>query len=152
MFHIMRRKRPAMASALSALALSVALASSALTSQALAAGKTISAVMHADLRDARHRRRPPTLSATTATWSTTRCSRSTPSFNVQPQMADVEVSSDKLTYTFMLRDGLKFHDGAPVTAEDCIASLKRWGARDAMGQKLMRFTMEIDAPTPRPSR
>ncbi len=63
---------------------------------------------------------------------------------IQPQMLDSwKVSDDKLTYTFTLRDGLKFHDGAPVTAEDCVASLKRWGARDAMGQKLMQFTKEL---------
>jgi peptide/nickel transport system substrate-binding protein len=63
---------------------------------------------------------------------------------VKPQMAESwKVSDDKLTYTFVLRDGLKFHDGAPVTAEDCVASLKRWGARDAMGQKLMQFTREL---------
>ena len=46
-------------------------------------------------------------------------------FKVQPQMADWKVSDDKLTYTFTLRDGLKWHDGTPVTAEDCVASLKR---------------------------
>ena len=63
---------------------------------------------------------------------------------VKPQMADSwKVSDDKLTYTFVLRDGLKFHDGQPVTADDCVASLKRWGARDAMGQKLMQFTREL---------
>ena len=70
---------------------------------------------------------------------------------VKPQMAESwKVSDDKLTYTFVLRDGLKFHDGAPVTAEDCVASIKRWGARDAMGQKLMQFTRElavVDAKT-----
>jgi peptide/nickel transport system substrate-binding protein len=70
---------------------------------------------------------------------------------VKPQMAESwKISDDKLTYTFVLRDGLKFHDGQPVTAEDCVASLKRWGARDAMGQKLMQFTRElavIDART-----
>jgi peptide/nickel transport system substrate-binding protein len=56
----------------------------------------------------------------------------------QPQMVDSwNVSADKLTYTFILRDGLKWHDATPVTPEDCIASIKRWGARDAMGQKLM---------------
>ena len=56
----------------------------------------------------------------------------------QPQMVEKwEVSADKLTYTFTLRDGLKWQDGAPVTSEDCIASIKRWGARDSMGQKLM---------------
>src|SRR6202022_1452621 len=34
------------------------------------------------------------------------------SFKVQPQMADWKVSDDKLTYTFTLRDGLNWHDGA----------------------------------------
>jgi len=60
-------------------------------------------------------------------------------FKIQPQMADWKVSDDKLTYTFTLRDGLKWHDGAPVMAEDCVASLKRWGRNDGMGQKLMDF-------------
>jgi peptide/nickel transport system substrate-binding protein len=67
------------------------------------------------------------------------------SFKVQPQMAEWKVSDDKLTYTFTLRDGLKWHDGAPVTAEDCVASLKRWGANDGMGQKLMDFTASLEA-------
>ena len=66
------------------------------------------------------------------------------SFKVQPQMADWKVSDDKLVYTFTLRDGLKWHDGAPVTAEDCVASLKRWGKVDSMGQKLMDFTASIE--------
>ena len=70
-------------------------------------------------------------------------------FKVQPQMADWKVCDDKLTYTFVLRDGLKWHDGKPVTAEDCIASLKRWGALDAMGQKLMDFTTALRRPTPK---
>ena len=66
-------------------------------------------------------------------------------FKIQPQMADWKVSDDKLTYTFTLRDGLKWHDGTPVTAEDCVASLKRWGKADGMGQKLMDFTASIEA-------
>ncbi len=66
-------------------------------------------------------------------------------FRVQPQMASWKVSEDRLTYTFTLRDGLKWHDGTPVTAEDCVASLKRWGARDGMGQKLMEFTASLKA-------
>jgi peptide/nickel transport system substrate-binding protein len=50
---------------------------------------------------------------------------------VKPQMVErYEVSGDKLTYTFTLREGLLWHDGQPVTSDDCIASLKRWGARD----------------------
>jgi peptide/nickel transport system substrate-binding protein len=65
-------------------------------------------------------------------------------FKVTPQMADWKVSDDKLTYTFTLRDGLKWHDGAPVTPEDCVASLKRWGKVDNMGQKLMDFVASIE--------
>jgi peptide/nickel transport system substrate-binding protein len=68
----------------------------------------------------------------------------------QPQMAEKwEVSADKLTYTFTLRDGLKWHDGAPVTSEDCIASIKRWGARDSMGQKLMTSVASFQAVDPK---
>ena len=64
--------------------------------------------------------------------------------DVKPQMLEGwKVSDDKLTYTFTLRDGLKFHDGASVTSEDCIASNKRWASRDAMGQKLMGFTKAL---------
>lgn len=59
---------------------------------------------------------------------------------VQPQMVDsYEISDDNLTYTFTLRDGLLWHDGAPVTAEDAIASIERWGEKDSMGQLLMSF-------------
>ena len=50
-----------------------------------------------------------------------------------------EVSSDRLIYKFTLRDGLLWHDGTPVTAEDCVASIKRWAAKDSAGQKLMSF-------------
>ena len=60
---------------------------------------------------------------------------------IKPQMLETyAVSGDKLTYTFTLRDGLLWHDGQPVTAEDCIASVKRWALKDASGQMLMSFT------------
>ncbi len=46
----------------------------------------------------------------------------------RPQMLEGwKVSDDRMVYTFTLRPGLKFSDGAPVTSEDCIASIKRWG-------------------------
>src|SRR6195256_2058752 len=65
---------------------------------------------------------------------------------IKPQMVDkYDESADKLTYTFTLRDGLIWHDGAPVTADDCIASIKRWAARDALGQKLMSFVDSMTA-------
>lgn len=65
---------------------------------------------------------------------------------VKPQMLEgFTVSDDKLVYTFTLRDGLTFHDGQPVNAEDCVASIRRWGSRDSMGQKLLTFTKELKA-------
>jgi peptide/nickel transport system substrate-binding protein len=67
------------------------------------------------------------------------------SFKPQPQMADWTISPDKLVWTFKLRDGLKWHDGTPVTAEDCIASIKRWGSRDSSGQLLMERTASLVA-------
>jgi peptide/nickel transport system substrate-binding protein len=127
------------------IALAVVLALPSLSSPALAAGKTITAVMHSDLRVL-----DPGI--TTAyivrdhgymVYDTLLAMDS--DFKVQPQMASYKVSDDKLVYTFTLRDGLKWHDGAPVTAEDCVASLQRWGRNDGMGQKLMDFTKSIEA-------
>ncbi len=67
-------------------------------------------------------------------------------FKPQPQMVDTwSTSDDGLTWTFVLRDGLKFHDGAPVTATDVVASLERWGKRDGMGQQLMANTASLEA-------
>ena len=68
---------------------------------------------------------------------------------IQPQMVDKwSVSPDKRLWTFTLRGKLEFHDGKPVTGEDVVASLERWGKRDAMGQKLMTFVERMDAPSP----
>ena len=64
---------------------------------------------------------------------------------IQPQMAEFTVSDDNLTYTFTLRDGLKFHDGADVTAEDVVASLKRWQQRDSGGQAMADRTASLEA-------
>ncbi len=63
---------------------------------------------------------------------------------IKPQMVDsYSVSDDNLTYTFTLRNGLLWHDGAPVKAEDAVASIKRWGQKDSLGQKLLEFTKEF---------
>lgn len=65
-------------------------------------------------------------------------------FRIRPQMVDAhEVSSDQLTYTFRLRSGLKFHDGAPVTSADVVPSLQRWAKRDTMGARMMTFIAEM---------
>jgi peptide/nickel transport system substrate-binding protein len=65
-------------------------------------------------------------------------------FRPQPQMVgDYSISPNKLVYTFSLGDGLRFHDGQPVRSADCIASLKRWMARDSLGQSLAAMIDEI---------
>ena len=142
MFHISRWKRPTITSnaALSVLALSAALAVSS-----PADAKTITAVMHSDLRviDPGFTTAYITRDHGYMVYDTLLATDA--NFKIQPQMADWKVSDDKLTYTFTLRDGLKWHDGAPVTAEDCVASLKRWGRNDNMGQKLMDFVASIEA-------
>ncbi|SEC43095.1 ABC transporter substrate-binding protein [Bradyrhizobium erythrophlei] len=145
MFPISRWKHRTLAAALTALALSFAPQELSFAPEAMAAGKTITAVMHSDLRVI-----DPILTTAYITrdhgymvYDTLVATDS--NFKIQPQMADWKVSDDKLTYTFTLRDGLKWHDGTPVTAEDCVASLKRWAKVDGMGQKLMDFTASLEA-------
>ena len=63
----------------------------------------------------------------------------------QPQMvARWTTSADGLSWDFALREGLRFHDGAPVTAEDVVASLRRWAVRDGLGQQLMGLATAIE--------
>lgn len=67
-------------------------------------------------------------------------------FTPQPQMvAGHEVSDDGLTWRLTLRDGLVFHDGEPVRALDCVASVQRWAKRRPLGQKLLELTAEMRA-------
>jgi peptide/nickel transport system substrate-binding protein len=123
--------------------------STALLASMPAAAKTLTAVMHSDLRVT-----DPGITTAYITRDHGYMVYDTllamdENFKVQPQMAEWKVSDDKLTYTFTLRDGLKWHDGQPVTAEDCVASLKRWGKNDGMGQKLMDFTASLEATDPK---
>jgi peptide/nickel transport system substrate-binding protein len=67
-------------------------------------------------------------------------------YRVQPQMVSQhDVSDDDLTHIFTLRDGLAFHNGQPVRAEDCIASIQRWSRRDVFGAKLAEIVEAYDA-------
>ena len=60
-------------------------------------------------------------------------------FIAKPQMvAGHVVEDDGRTWKLTLRDGLTFHDGTKVLARDCVASIRRWGARDSFGQALMQ--------------
>ncbi|MFL5037823.1 MAG: ABC transporter substrate-binding protein, partial [Microvirga sp.] len=103
-----------------------------------AAGKTIRAVMQGDLR------------AFDPIWTTANITAYHGSMiydtlfaldenmKSQPQMVSkYGVSDDKLTYTFELRDGLKFSDGSAVTSDDVVASIRRWAARDGGGQHML---------------
>lgn len=64
----------------------------------------------------------------------------------EPQMIEGDtVSADGLTWTFRLRDGLRFHDGEPVLAKDVVASITRWMPRDPMGQMLRAIQAELVA-------
>jgi peptide/nickel transport system substrate-binding protein len=65
---------------------------------------------------------------------------------IRPQMVeDHTVSADGLAWDFTLREGLAWHDGAPVTASDCIASLKRWSGGDSLGRRLAAATATMEA-------
>ena len=65
---------------------------------------------------------------------------------IKPQMVDkYTVSRDAMKYSFTLRDGLSFHDGAPVTSEDCVASLIRWGKKDPLGKLMFAATGKLQA-------
>ncbi|WP_298987171.1 ABC transporter substrate-binding protein [uncultured Roseibium sp.] len=67
-------------------------------------------------------------------------------YKVQPQMAEgATISDDGLVHTITLRDGLKFHDGTDVTAEDAVASIKRWGSVDGLGRILFGKLKSIEA-------
>lgn len=68
----------------------------------------------------------------------------------KPQMVEAfEQSDDKLTWRFRLRDGLRFHDNAPVRGADCIASIARWSKRDGMGQRIATILDGMEAPDDR---
>ena len=65
-------------------------------------------------------------------------------FQPQPQMVEGhELSDDKLTWRFKLREGLVFHDGEPVRPVDCITSVQRWAKRRPLGQTLLARTEEM---------
>jgi peptide/nickel transport system substrate-binding protein len=71
-------------------------------------------------------------------------------YRPQPQMVEGHIVEDGgKRWTLTLRPGLKFHDGEPVRARDCIASIKRWAQRDPLGQELMARLAEMSAPDDR---
>lgn len=73
--------------------------------------------------------------------------------NPHPQMvAGHVVENDALLWRLTLREGLRFHDGEPVLARDCVQSIRRWATVDSFGQTLLDATDELSAPTDREIR
>ena len=71
-------------------------------------------------------------------------------FVARPQMLErAGPEADGLAWRLVLRPGLMFHDTTPVLARDCVASIRRWGARDGFGQALMAATDDLSAPDDR---
>src|SRR5262245_61270886 len=67
-------------------------------------------------------------------------------FQVQPQMVEgAAVEKDGTQWDLTLRDGLAFHDGTPVLARDCIATIRRFAQRNPFGEALMARTDELIA-------
>ena len=74
-------------------------------------------------------------------------------FKAQPQMVEGHTTeNDGKLWTLTLREGLKFHDGTPVLARDCVATIRRWAKRYPMGQALIARTDELSAASDREIR
>ncbi len=74
-------------------------------------------------------------------------------FKAVPQMVEgATTGNDGKVWNLTLREGLMFHDGTKVLARDCVASIKRYCARDPFGQALATATDEISAPDDRTIR
>lgn len=59
-------------------------------------------------------------------------------YNVVPSLAEkVEVSPDAKKFTFVLRKGIKFHNGKELTADDVVASLLRWRKVSTIGRAVV---------------
>ena len=67
-------------------------------------------------------------------------------YRATPQMVAGHVVGDEgKRWTLTLREGLRWHDGTPGLARDCVASIKRWGTKDTYGQALLAATDELSA-------
>ncbi|MBA3593783.1 MAG: ABC transporter substrate-binding protein [Polaromonas sp.] len=77
--------------------------------------------------------------------------------SVGPMLASrVDTSADGLTYTFTLRDGVKFQNGALLTADDVVWSWQRyltptsgWRCLSEFDGKGMTKVLAVEAPNPK---
>ncbi|MDR7518230.1 MAG: ABC transporter substrate-binding protein, partial [Armatimonadota bacterium] len=73
----------------------------------------------------------------------------TSTFEPRPMLVDTwKVSPDRLTYTFTLRRGVRFHHGRELTSDDVVASLTRWGRLATRGRALFSVVRSLGAPDP----
>lgn len=65
-------------------------------------------------------------------------------YQPMPMLAESHtISADGLTQTIVLRQGVKFHNGDTLTADDVIASLNRWGQISGVGKRVYEATNEV---------
>lgn len=75
-------------------------------------------------------------------------------YEVIPQLADsYEISNDRKKVSFKLRQGIKFHNGKEMTADDVIASMEKWGVKKPeLGEhtwsKIDDYTVELKLTEP----
>ncbi len=75
------------------------------------------------------------------------------SFKPSPQMVSGHtIENDGKLWNLTLRPDLFWHDGERVTARVCVARMRRWARRDALGGALMEATDELSAPDDRTIR
>jgi peptide/nickel transport system substrate-binding protein len=64
----------------------------------------------------------------------------------QPMLCDdVDISDDGLTITFNLREGVNFHNGDVMDANDVVASIERWMSMAGNGQDTSPFVESVEA-------
>lgn len=140
------RGRRSLSAALTAAALGASLLCLGTGDSAAQGQKTVTAVMHADVKIFDPIVNTADITSRFALMVFDTLFSLDENLAPQPQMVGkYEISADGLSYTFVLRDGLKFHDGSPVTAEDVVASLKRWWAKDGGGQIIQKYTKDLTA-------
>ena len=82
------------------------------------------------------------------------------SLHTVPQLATAWRLLDPLTWEFRLREGVRFHDGTPLTAEDVVFSLERIRTEPSDWREVVRGvdaitvvdanTVHVHTPTPNP--
>jgi peptide/nickel transport system substrate-binding protein len=75
----------------------------------------------------------------------------TPALQIEPLLASAlpEISADGKQYTIPLRTDAHFHDGTMMTADDVVASMKRWIALSPRGRLVAQYVEALTAADPK---